>query len=201
MSTAPKHQTHSIPASTPHLTAQPARELWWDTAFQQLSSSHIQSQSRPQHLPSLSSLSPESFRDPQQHQAQAPANAPLHSTYTGVNQQLKARENQLSSAAKGEEMLCFHLYNLLFSKLPVWYEPAALCLPFPWRRLQIPIPPPALLQHKATDFQQEREGEQNKEFVMKEYLFLVFFPSSALRLMHDTVWFYMQVTQSFSHVH
>lgn len=135
MSTAPKHQTHSIPASTPHLTAQPARELWWDTAFQQLSSSHIQSQSRPQHLPSLSSLSPESFRDPQQHQAQAPANAPLHSTYTGVNQQLKARENQLSSAAKGEEMLCFHLYNLLFSKLPVWYEPAALCLPFPWRRL------------------------------------------------------------------
>lgn len=36
---------------------------------------------------------------------------------------------------------------------------------------------------------------------MKDYLFSVFFPSSALRLMHDTVWFYMQVTQSFSHVH
>lgn len=172
------------------------------TQHWQLSSSHIESRSCHQQLPALSSLSPEVFRDPQQHQIQAPASAPLHSICTGVNWLLKARENQLSSAAKGEEMLCFHLYNLLFSKLPAWYEPAALCLPFPWRRLQLPIPPPALLQHRAPHFQQQREGEQNKEFMMKDYLFSVFFPSSALRLMHDTAWFYMQVTQSFfSHVH
>lgn len=61
----------------------------------------------------------------------------------GVNWLLKAKENQLSLAAKGEVMLCFQLYNLLLLKLSVPYEPAALSLPFPQRNSR-PTPQPTL---------------------------------------------------------
>lgn len=117
-----------------------------------------------------------------------------------VNWLLKAEENQLSLATKGEVMLHFQVCGLLLLKLPMPHEPTPLCPPFPWRRSHIPTPQPALL-NTAPDFLQQREGEKIRTSWWKAHV-LSLSSWFCAHTVPDIVWFYMQVTQSFfSHVH
>lgn len=178
-SKAPRAQN---PTSTPHL-------LQWP----------VTSRSRAPSSPKgfqLSSFLPEG--PPQQHRMQDPASAVLHSIC------------KLTTQGRGESAF---FSNQRWSDAPFpGVQPPSFkaaqatqaCSPFPpfpWRRLHIPTSQPALPQH-STRFLQQREGEQNKDLMMKGSCSQSSFLVLCSDFVPDIIWFYMQLTQSFpSHVH
>lgn len=164
-------QSTKCTASSQHVSAARARSpggTW-------CSNGHPTPRSRAPVSPNsfqLSSLLPEGCRHPQQHQMQAPASAVLPSICTGVNWLLKAKENQLSLAAKGEVTL-FSIIQPPFLKAP---RAIRACCPLPSFPMKEIIDSHTTTctatTQKAPDFQQQREGEQNKEFMTKGYLVL-----------------------------